>query len=212
MKNNYDPIASNYDWLSRIIFQRNLILSQTCLLQHIPSNSSVLIVGGGTGWILEEISKVLPDGLQITYVEISEKMIQLARKRDSRQNEVQFVNLPIEEFQGKESFDVIFTAFLFDNFGDERAKLVFKKLANLLTKNGKWLFVDFDVSKQKSRWWQRTLLASMLFFFRVVCNIEARKLIPMKSIFKENHFQEMYDYERMYGFIKSSVYVRLSEI
>ncbi|MCE7044124.1 class I SAM-dependent methyltransferase [Dyadobacter sp. CY312] len=212
MKNNYDPIASNYDWLSRVIFRRNLVLSQTCLLQHIPANSSILIVGGGTGWILEEISKVHPSGLHITYVEISEKMIQLARKRDAAQNEVRFVNQPIEEFSTNSFFNIVFTAFLFDNFGDQRAELVFKKLDGMLTENGKWLFVDFNINEKKSKWWQRGLLTSMLFFFRVVCNIEARKVIPMKSFFEGNHFQEMYAYERMYSFIKSSVYVRLSQI
>jgi ubiquinone/menaquinone biosynthesis C-methylase UbiE len=211
LKNNYDPIASNYDWLSRIIFQRNLILSQTCLLQHIPTGSSVLIVGGGTGWILEEISKVHPENLRITYVEISEKMIRLARKRKVGQNEVDFVNLAIEEFTSNESFDIIFTAFLFDNFGSSRAEFVFRKLEKMLTENGKWLFVDFSLTKQKSGWWQKALLASMLFFFRVVCNIEARKLIPMAFLFEENKFQDMYQYERMYGFIKSSVYVRITQ-
>lgn len=209
MKNNYDPIATHYDWLSRIIFRKNLVLAQTCLLQHIPSGSSILIVGGGTGWILSELTKTYASGLKITYVEISEKMINLARKHHTGKNEVEFVNLAIEDYSSEQKFDIILTAFLFDNFMEDKVRLVFDKLAQSLKKDGKWLFADFHTDDKKSHWWQRTLLKAMLYFFRVVCHIEARHLVPVKTLFEKNNFREMYTYERMYGFIKSSVYVRI---
>ena len=210
MKNNYDRIAGNYDWLSRLIFGRNLILSQTCLLQHIPARSNILIVGGGTGWILNEIAKIHPSGLTITYVEISEKMTQLAKKCNAGNNEIVFVNDAIENFETSEQYDIIFTAFLFDNFGQEKAKQVFTRLSEKLTNRGKWLFVDFHIDKKKSRLWQKALLNLMLAFFRVVCNIEAKKLIPMELLFKEGEFREMYNYIRSSGFIKSSVYIQMA--
>ena len=78
MKNNYNTIAGYYDFLSRTIFQRSIINAQVALLSYIKPNSTVLIVGGGTGWILEKIE---PAGLEITYVEISENMLALSRKR-----------------------------------------------------------------------------------------------------------------------------------
>jgi ubiquinone/menaquinone biosynthesis C-methylase UbiE len=210
MKNNYDRIAENYDWLSRLIFGRNLVLSQTCLLQHIPPKSNVLIVGGGTGWILAEIAKIHSSGLTITYVEISKKMISLAKKRDAGSNNIIFVNDAIENFGTSEQYDIIFTAFLFDNFNPETAKHVFTQLAERLTSRGKWLFADFHIDKKKSRLWQKALLNLMLAFFRVICNIEARKLIPMEIHFREGDFREMYHYIRSNGFIKSSVYVQMA--
>jgi ubiquinone/menaquinone biosynthesis C-methylase UbiE len=210
MNNNYDPIASHYDRLSRIIFRRNLILSQTCLLQHIPSNSSILIVGGGTGWILSELAKTHTSGLRITYVEISEKMINLAKKHNTGKNSIEFVNLAIEDYDTNQTFDIIITAFLFDNFGEEKVKLVFDKLSQLLTVHGKWLFADFHIDEKKSHWWQRVLLKAMLYFFRVICHIESRHLVPVKTLFAQNKFRGMYVYQRMYGFIKSYVYVRIS--
>jgi ubiquinone/menaquinone biosynthesis C-methylase UbiE len=210
MKNNYDPIAAHYDWLSRIIFRRNLILSQTCLLQHIPPNSAVLIVGGGTGWILSEIAKKHPSGLRITYVEISEKMLNRAKKRDTGKNKIEFVNMAVEDFKSDQKFDTILTAFLFDNFGEERVELVFDHLSQFLTIHGKWLFVDFHIDEKTSPWWQQALLKTMLYFFRVICHVEAKHLVPVKVMFVQNKFREMYTYERMYGFIKSSVYLRMS--
>ena len=58
MANNYNGIAKFYDALSRIVFQRSIIISAQFLIEFIADNNKVLIVGGGTGWILEEISKL----------------------------------------------------------------------------------------------------------------------------------------------------------
>ena len=209
MINNYDPIAGNYDFLSRLIFRQNLILSQTCLLQHIPPNSNILIVGGGTGWILEETAKIHSSGLSITYVEISEKMIRLAKKRNVKQNEVYFVNKAVEDFITSNQYDIVLTAFLFDNFRNEKAELVFQTLSSMLNEKGKWLFADFHID-QESKQWQKLLLKVMLRFFRVICNIEAKELIPMDIKFKESGFREICNYSHFYNFLKSSVYTRIS--
>ena len=209
MKNNYDPIASNYDWLSRLVFGRKLAASQICLLQHVPAKSKILIVGGGTGWILEEITKTHPSGLSITYVEISEKMIQLAKKCQTGENEVTFVHSAIENYVTSERYDIVFTAFLFDNFGAERTALVFNSLAGMLAKQGKWLFTDFFIDKEKSSWWQKSLLKTMLIFFRIVSDIEASALTPMEPKFQAGHFHKMYEYSFVRGFIRSYVYIQI---
>ena len=209
MKSNYDPVANHYDWLSKIIFRKNLILAQTCLLQHIPPKSNILIVGGGTGWILSALTKTYPSGLNITYVEMSEKMIHLAKMHNSGNNQVHFVHKAIEDYSTDQTFDIILTAFLFDNFMENKVRLVFNKLALLLNKNGKWLFADFHTDNEKRHWWQRSLVKAMYHFFRVVCHIEANQLVPVKILFERNDFRDMYSYERMYGLIRSAVYVRI---
>ena len=71
MASNYDNSAAFYDQLSQMVFGKALIRAQLYLLQQVPPNSTVLIVGGGTGWILEELSNIHYSGLAITYVEIS---------------------------------------------------------------------------------------------------------------------------------------------
>ncbi|TDE16636.1 class I SAM-dependent methyltransferase [Dyadobacter psychrotolerans] len=209
MKNNYDHIAGNYDWLSRVIFGRQLISSQTCLLQHIPAGSKILIAGGGTGWILEEISKIHSSGLSITYVEISQKMIQLAERRNTGQNQVNFINAAIEDFVTTKQYDIIFTAFLFDNFEEEKISLVFENLSRMLDRHGKWLFADFFIDKNQSSWWQKLLLKVMLIFFRIVSDIEASALTPTDPYFETGHFHKMFEYSHFSGFIRSYVYVRI---
>jgi ubiquinone/menaquinone biosynthesis C-methylase UbiE len=130
MPSNYDNSAVFYDRLSRVVFGQALISSQVYLLPFIPPNASVLIVGGGTGWILEEIAKTYPSGLSITYVEISAKMNALAQKRNTANNQVIFVNKPIEAVADSDSYDVIITSFLFDNFSETTLATVFAHLHN----------------------------------------------------------------------------------
>ncbi|MES1218101.1 MAG: methyltransferase domain-containing protein, partial [Bacteroidota bacterium] len=98
MPDNYDKIAKYYDQLSRVVFGRTLIQAQKALLKFITPGTNILIIGGGTGIILEEISKIYSSDLTITYVEISRNMIEIAEKRNWKQNEVYFIHQPVEEF------------------------------------------------------------------------------------------------------------------
>ncbi|RZL39782.1 MAG: methyltransferase domain-containing protein [Pedobacter sp.] len=110
--NNYDKIANYYDSLSRLVFGKSQLNAQINQLKNIKKNSSILIVGGGTGWILEEIGKRHPSGLKITYVEISAKMLALSKDRDYGANSVLFIHSSIEDFNLGDHFNIILTPFL----------------------------------------------------------------------------------------------------
>jgi ubiquinone/menaquinone biosynthesis C-methylase UbiE len=173
MAANYDNAAWFYDSLSHLVFGKALVNAQVYLLQFIPENATILIVGGGTGWILDEITKKHPSGLQITYVEVSPKMMTLSKKRNFADNQVVFVNGAIEDVQHLPDFDVVITPFLFDNFKVETFKRVFAHINSYLNAGGIWLNCDFHLN---GKWWQKLLLKSMFLFFRIVCNIEGFKL------------------------------------
>lgn len=206
MFNNYDKIANQYDTLSRLVFFKSQVNAQINQLHYLPKNSSILIVGGGTGWILEEIAKIYSNGLKIIYIEISQKMIQLSKERKCAENEVQFVNQAIEDFDSIHVFDVILTPFLFDNFSKQRAVTVFEKLDGLLKPNGLWFLVDFSLSNGKGKWWMSFLLSIMYRFFKLLSIVEASELIEMKPSFSTSEY--MLIEEKLYygGFIKASVY------
>jgi len=204
--NNYDAIASNYDMLSRMVFFKSQVKAQIAQIKFIPSRSNILIVGGGTGWILEEISKVYSEGLKITYVEISEKMIRLASKRSAKGNILEFVNLPIEDFLDDCRYDVVITAFLFDNFKEERIQQVFSKLNHMLKPSGLWLFSDFEHPENGGSKWQEWLLNTMYYFFGKIAHVEATALIPVRPYFMAKNYKSL-DIQMYYqGFIKAIVY------
>jgi ubiquinone/menaquinone biosynthesis C-methylase UbiE len=180
MAGNYDNSASFYDGLSRLVFGGVLMEAQACFLPHIPEGANVLIIGGGTGWILEEISKVPPSGLYITYVEISAKMMALSRKRKAGTNQVEFINKAIEDVKLPQDFDVIITPFLFDNYTAKTLPATFRHIHQMLKPGGLWFNIDFQLT---GKWWQAVLLKSMLLFFKVLCGVESWRLPDVEREF-----------------------------
>ncbi|WP_353717784.1 methyltransferase domain-containing protein [Dyadobacter sp. 676] len=205
MVNNYDRIASRYDKLSRLIFGKSIVRAQQALLPLITPPARVLVVGGGTGWIIEEMGRIHPSGLAIDYVEISSNMLELARKRDSRHNKVTFIHAAIEDYNALSSYDVIMTPFLFDNFSHVRAQKVFRKLDSMLKNGALWLFTDFHIDKGINRLWQKALLRSMYIFFRNISQVEADQLPDMRALFN-THFQTVFETFHFRRFIRSAAY------
>jgi ubiquinone/menaquinone biosynthesis C-methylase UbiE len=205
MAANYDNSAWFYDRLSRLIYGKALIRAQVYLLKFIPPESNILIAGGGTGWILEEISKLHPSGLQITYVEISAKMIERSRKRNICSNRVAYINEPVEKLDGQNNYHVVITPFLFDNFTEQTLQNVFAHLHNQLKTDGIWLNTDFRLT---GKWWQTFLLRSMILFFRIICRIEARKLPEIEKRFEQYQYKVINQKSFFGDFILSTVYRR----
>lgn len=208
MRNDYNSIAGYYDRLSRLVFQRSIIRAQQYLIDFISDNNKVLVVGGGTGWVLDEMSKLNRKNISVVYVEKSSKMIELSRKRKHENIVVEFVNSGIESYKTEEHFDVILTPFLFDNFIEKKIQYVFQRLDALLKQRGFWLYADFVNYKEVERAWKQYFLKTMYVFFSLAANIETKKLIDMRPYFTEKYkmITQQFYYRR---FIESIVYRKI---
>jgi len=203
MAANYNNSAWFYDSLARLVYGKALVNAQVYLLKHIPSNSKVLIVGGGTGWILDELVRIHPPGLQITYIEIAPNMMALSKKRNVGNNQITFINDAIENADLPADFEIALTPFLLDNFTDENLVKVFNSIAVLLKPNALWLNASFQLT---GKWWQRVMLQSMFILFKVICNIEASKLPGIDKCFEEKHFKLVKQQSFFGDFIGARVY------
>ena len=208
MRNDYNSIATYYDKLSRVVFQRSIIKAQAYLLEFIKDNDKVLLVGGGTGWILEEISKLQKKNVSVVYVEKSSKMMELSQKRKFKNIEVEFVHSAVETFTTQEHFDIILTPFLFDNFIEKKIKYVFKKLDAYLKQKGFWLYADFVNDQENKKAWQQVFLKTMYVFFSLTANIETQKLVDLKQYFAEKYVMitQQFYYKR---FIQAVAYRKI---
>ena len=202
MGGNYDNSAAFYDRLSRLVFGKALINAQIHFLPRIRQNANVLIIGGGTGWILEEITKLYPGGLTITYVEISSKMMALSRKRKTGNNQVNFVNKAIQDVEAKDQ-DVIITPFLFDNFKKENLPPLFNYIHHMLKPEGIWLNTDFQLT---GKWWQYAILKSMLIFFKVLCGVESWRLPDVQQQFDNLGYIKLNEKTFFKDFVVTGVY------
>ena len=209
MKQGYDAIAPIYDALAKLFIGKALRRSQVYFLHHIPQGAKVLIAGGGTGWILEEITTIYQQGLCIDYVDISANMILLAKKRNKGNNKVNFIHQSVLYFSTDTTYDVIITPFVLDNFEDETAQKVFRLLHQTLKQNGLWLYTDFQMTNQQA-YWQKVVLFIMYSFFRVAANIEATKLPDVASQFDTYHYRLIKNKIFLHQFISTAVYKKLN--
>jgi ubiquinone/menaquinone biosynthesis C-methylase UbiE len=203
MAANYDNSAWFYDSLARVVYGKSLINAQRFLLQFVPPNSSILIVGGGTGWILEELTRIHLSGLNITYVEISANMMALSKKRDIGNNDVIYINTAVEEALLPGNFDVVITPFLFDNFTEATLQKVFAHLHQQLKTGGLWLNADFQLT---GKWWQNVLLKTMFLFFKLLCRIEASVLPAIEERFALSGYSTIEQKIFFGDFVVSKVY------
>jgi len=200
---NFNNSAWFYDTLARLVYGKALVQAQVYLLNFIPEQANVLIVGGGTGWVLDELTKLHPSGLAIIYVEISENMMALSQKRNTGGNKVVFINDAIEKVDLPNDFTIVLTPFLLDNFTDENLDKIFRSINRTLRPGGIWLNASFQLT---GKWWQWILLKSMFVFFKMICGIEASKLPDITTRFDTNGYA-LINQEGFFGdFMRAAAY------
>ena len=176
--NDFDLIAPIYKLLSRIVFGEALIKAQCHFLKLLPSNSSVLILGGGDGRLLSQLDK----SMRVDFVELSEKMMKLARQQ-SYNCEVNFIQGDENSLNG--NYDIVITPFVLDCFEELHLKQVIAKLDKALKVNGLWVCTDFNAND--NRVFSKLLISFMIFFFRVMSNLESNKLLNFFDVLGQKY-------------------------
>ncbi|PVY43062.1 class I SAM-dependent methyltransferase [Pontibacter virosus] len=209
---NFDSIAPIYASLSRLVFGNALRRAQTEHLALIPPNSNVLLIGGGSGWLLEQLLRLQPLA-EVTYLEVSPRMLQLAQRRMSQQaaaySKIKFRLGDESSLQPDETFDVILTPFLLDLFPDERLLYLMDRLFTALRQQGLWLFSDFWPTHTPAPVWQQLLLRSMYTFFGKVSRVSASRLPDFERHFARLPLQELQAAAFYSGLVQAKVYLKV---
>lgn len=169
---SFDNVAFCYDFLSGLVFGRKLARSQTALMALLPENAHILIIGGGTGKILNSLL-ACKQVKQIDFVEASEKMLRKASRKCSH-TAVHFVH-GSENGLAASVYDVVITPYFLDLFEGKYLTSVIGKINRSLKKEGYWLYSDFYIDENPP-FWQNALIKFMYQFFRLFCGIQARQL------------------------------------
>jgi len=199
--NDFDSIAKWYDRLVNLVFGQAIKNAQTHFLKELPIDGRLLIMGGGTGWILEEIASIRPN-LKVEYIEASLKMLSLAKEASIDELQVKFTYGTEKDIASTE-YDVIITNFFLDVFEPNELSLVMHHLKGCLSKNGIWLCSDFQ---KTNKFRHKILLKAMHVFFGLISKLEAKKLMDFDAEFQQLglHVEQ----HRLFykGMIFSSVY------
>ncbi len=201
-----------YDGLAHFIFRGAIRQSQVKLLSFIPAQASVLIIGGGTGWILRDLAHLYLN-LEITYLEASPGMLAKAQ-RVAEQLPANFLKINFRHgtetaLKPTENFDVIFTPFVLDLYSQEQVWRMVNYLQPYLKPGGLWLLADFFITPEQkgwSRWWQLAVAHGMYTFFGWVEGLTTNRLPDLRTVFQKLPVALRHSQSFFQGFIQSRVY------
>jgi ubiquinone/menaquinone biosynthesis C-methylase UbiE len=174
----YDRVAWCYDVLAGLVFGPALRNAQRAALEGLPAGAPhVLILGGGTGWVLTEVLRRRP-AATVLYLEASPRMLARSRARLAREcpaatAQVEFRHGTQDALQPDESFDAVITFFVLDCIAPTDIAGALARLRAALRPGAPWLLADFRPAR---RGWRRWLLTAMYFFFRLTTGLRAREL------------------------------------
>lgn len=209
---NFDPVAPIYDRLAKGIFGPSIQSIQTDLLSDLPLLSEILILGGGSGWIIDSLRSYKPYK-RLVFIEDSQKMLSLAHARLSH------MSFP-KEFQdrtlllfGRENylfssqkFSVLITPFFLDLFSEKELPAVYEAIENHLYPGALWLVVDFARGKNNGNPLFGVILRGMYLFFRWTCGLRNQKLPDIQSFVINQGFTLEKEAHRWGGFMRAQLY------
>ena len=196
----FDFLTPFYDQLARLIIGKDIVNSQLHFLKSFSECNRLLILGGGSGWILEPLCKACPD-IQIDYIDLSPKMINAAKRISGKNVRINFI-LGTENDIPDRLYDGVITNFYLDMFEKQTMEKVIEKIKGSITNSGLWVVTDFVNGSE----WNNVILWMMYRFFRVIARIEATHLPDWQTeiIYADFTLLESEKFEN--GFIKSNVY------
>ncbi|MBF9253948.1 class I SAM-dependent methyltransferase [Pontibacter sp. 172403-2] len=208
----FHRVALFYDRLARLVYGDAQEQAQLVLLPFLPRQAKVLVIGGGSGWILEQLLGTQKQ-FDILYLDAAPAMLQLAEQRFAKykfphNSSVRFRLGTEQALLPHEQFDVVFTPFLLDLFPPQRLRRLMQRLDAALAPGGHWLFADFWPVQQPATWWQRLLVFGMYAFFGTVSGIKARKLPDYGLHFDELNLREAFSKSFYSGMIQGKVFVK----
>ncbi|NNJ55377.1 MAG: class I SAM-dependent methyltransferase [Bacteroidia bacterium] len=204
MPNSYNFIANYYGFLSSSMFGNSILNIQENLIKHLPNQGTLLILGGGDGSILPLIFEHAPD-IQIEYLEASNTMIELAKKKVSISQKITF-NHNANFTTQLVSYDYVFCGFFFDQFEESKIAQIIQKIDSVKTR---WMVADFCLNEvTKYRVWRMLQIKLSILFFKITARHSINYLPEVFETFYRDGFKSKHTSTLSHGFYRSQVFHR----
>jgi ubiquinone/menaquinone biosynthesis C-methylase UbiE len=206
---SFDRIAPHYQRIESCCAGRVLQRCRTAFLDEIGSPVRVLILGEGDGRFLAELLRLHPQA-EVTCVDASAAMLQLARSRTDPAARVGFIHADILTWTPPAAAcDLIVTHFVFDCFRPEELAAVVEKLATAAAPGTRWLVSDFRVpAAGPAKWFGRLLLRCLYTYFRRVASVPADRLTPPDDLLRHAGFVLRERRLHRWGLLHSDLWLR----
>jgi ubiquinone/menaquinone biosynthesis C-methylase UbiE len=197
---NCDRIARWYRWFEYVAFGRALEHRREAFLSDMSTARRALVLGDGDGRALAALLAAAPYA-QIDYVDISARMLGLARQRaDSirvtfHHGDALTTPLPTAEF------DLIVTHFFLDCLDEEDQNRLVAHVTRAATPQARWLVSEFR---------KPGLLVSLLYlFFHTATGLQTRHLADHHPLFERYGFHLARSESAWRGLLASELWERV---
>jgi SAM-dependent methyltransferase len=231
---NCDGIAPFYVWIERAAFGKRLERHRLAFLDCAAGARRALVLGDGDGRFVAALAARYP-GLGIDCVELSARMVALAKKRLGHkgqrvcivQGDALTVPLPFPGLGGGGAalaawkggllagmpalprYDVVYSHFFLDCFTAGQISVLAGRIASASGAGTRWVISDF---RRAESGWRKVFTAlwikTMYVFFRVVTGLEQQELPDHHAALREHGFQLREERVSMAGLIVSECWQR----
>lgn len=200
LSRGYSQLAPFYDDLARIVIGKSIQDSQRNFIPYLAARKKLLLLGGGTGWILPAIEKVNQQ-LEIHYIDASPGMITRARKNTVLPN-IRWICGTEGDIPDRD-YDCVMTNFYLDHFENVELKKFTVDLTNRIVPGACWLVTEFTANST----WQRVQIRMLYLFFCLITGLRTTRLPAWKNILHEAGGKLIAEKNWREGLITSCVYL-----
>jgi ubiquinone/menaquinone biosynthesis C-methylase UbiE len=202
---NCNPIARWYRWLEYMAFGRALERRRFAFLRDVADTQRALVLGDGDGRFLARLVKQ-NSNVRIDYVDLSEKMLALARGRTGTQHVSYWhADARTTPFAAAE-YDLIVTHFFFDCLSEDDAGALVARLAAAVRPGARWIVSEF----REPAWWAHVIVSGLYLVFRIATGLKTRRLFDHRPLLARNGFQLMKEEQSYFGLLASELWVARS--
>ena len=208
----YDRWAPIYDALGMLCFGGGLRQTARQLLEYPAACRRGLILGGGTGCLLEDLAAHRFAG-EWTWVDVSAAMLRKARRRWQRLGyeaaTIRFELGTVEGLAREPRHDAVLAPFFFDQFDPAALSLLFEAIDARTSSDALWWVADFA---PPSTMLQRGVQAALYAAFRAGCGIPATRLADIETAAARCRLGSSIGYDSPRAWFQARVYRRVERL
>lgn len=162
IRSNFSQRTKEYDvWIRKVIPRYDEMLDAliSCITVNEGTKPRAIDLGCGTGALSERLLNVHPD-MELTCLDMTESMLQLAKERMSGRGNVRYMLSDLYDFEFDGPYDVVISALALHHLvTDEDKKMVYRKIFDALARGGSFyngdvvLASDDEMQRRYMRIW-----------------------------------------------------------
>lgn len=143
VKTKFDQAAQQYDQQRKLLIPCFDDFYETAVrwTQTTSGRPRILDLGAGTGLLSAGILHKFPN-VQLTLIDLSEKMLETARQRFAENNEIEYIVADYSQYPFDGQYDAIVSSLSIHHLSHQEKKSLFHKIYGLLKDGG--VFVNAD--------------------------------------------------------------------